>query len=343
MRKPPAPAPGHAPAYTKYQEWVDAGRPYWPGVALFNQLNVLPALRGLFNKRESTYNREKLASELKKRLSQITGTPPEKTATGPAVSKPATPDSRTPDSSDSRTPDSVDSKASRLPPELSQLGPEFPRAYTDAKLKAIPFATLPAVLQQGRIAAIAKYRQRSQLHDQLAGEWELVRDAEGRPMGRRWLREPLQGDEAERVAQTIVELSDAIATHFDAEVNWATTGALPVTPKSLLEELAELTDLQLERRLKNQVNHRIKRWKKATGERDGDELVQAQMELTLAEQERDAIKAMQAERAAKAEAELQAYRERTYANARKQREHKANYARKARAEGREPGRKKKGA
>ncbi len=274
------------PTYTKYQEWVDAGRPYWVGVSLFNQLNVLPQLRMLLNKRENPFNVAKLDSELKARLSAMPGTPAQRRRKGATPATPPPP-------------------PEQVAKDLGRLGPDMPKAYTDPKVKAPPYAALPAILQQGRIKAVETMRKRSALHDMLAGEYELITDMHGEVVGRRWLREPLSGELAEQTCRQIVELSDAIAAHFDAELNWVQTGALPITPASLQEELGALTDAQLERRLTNQVRPRISRWKRAMATREGEELVEAQMQLTLAEQEANAIKALQSERGAKLAQEVE--------------------------------------
>jgi hypothetical protein len=291
----------HSPLYSKYQEWVEAGKPYWVGVSLFNQLNVLPQLRGLLNKRENPYNVKKLDSELKARLSRVPGTPADKRPKG---ATPATPKVEPAPLATRHSPLATPAEDATL----GKLGPDVPKAYTDPKLKAIPFATLPALLQKARIEAIAKVKQRTVLHDQLAGEFTLVKDAQGQVIGRKWSRKPLEGTDAEQAARTIVELSDAISAHFDAETHWVETGALPETPMTLLEELAKLDDGQLERRLNNQSRPAVSRWKKKVKEADGEKLVEAQMRLGLAEQEVNAIKAIILEREQKRNADVEALR-----------------------------------
>lgn len=138
----------NAPAYSRYHQWADAGKPYWEGVSLFNQWKRYPSLRALLNARESKNNRTKLDYMLRKYLMAVPGTPP----------------SQQPAPSHEPKEGSHEPRATSRGPLEAALGPEVDLPWTDSKFRLPTFAQLPDVLKQARIDNMARFHKACALH-----------------------------------------------------------------------------------------------------------------------------------------------------------------------------------
>lgn len=274
MAKKPKP-----PAYSKYQQWCDAGKPYWSGVALANNVTGFATLKRTLNTRESPYNGQKLDLFLREHMALVpaeklqaeqaaaiaadevaTGTAKKKGRTGATTVAP--PPTAAKPSVQLRTGATV-----VIDNAVSALGPNVPAAWSESKLVLPDFFELPDVLKKGRLESTERRRIASQLHDQLC---EGIAD--------QFLRRDVCGE--------IVQRMDAVSAHYDLERDWKLNGHAPNLPEDTRAKLEALDLYALKELITNRLAPRVSRWKRACKLRDGDHLVEAKLRLAEAESDK---------------------------------------------------------
>lgn len=90
---------------------------------------------------------------------------------------------------------------------------------------------------------------------------------------------------AAKTVRELVETMDAVCMAWDVERRFQQSGALPDVPEDLRAQFMKLPLHKLEKMITNSIRPKVSRWKRAADERDGDDLVEAQMALSAAESE----------------------------------------------------------
>jgi hypothetical protein len=279
MKRKPTPKP---PAYSKYQQWVDAGRPYWTGVALANAVTGYPTLKRTLNAKETPYNRSKLDGFLAEHLrlipadklkpedrqavaaSETTQQQPKPVAEARAQANAAPA---------ARTVKLRGGTAVVIDNPVAQLGPDIPPAWSESNMALPPFHQLPEVLKRARIENNQKRKRATELHSQLA--------------------DGIADDGVRRdVVQEIVELMDEVTASYDVEREYVLNGTTPELAEDMREQYERLDLFELHEVITNKLAPRVSYWKKQCNLRDGDALVEAKMKLAEAEHEKAMARAL---------------------------------------------------
>lgn len=160
------------PIYSKYQQWCDAGKPYFTGVKLALQVDGFHHLKRTLHAKDSPYNRQKLDGFLATHMStvpaeQLKAEDLQQVATTEAAEKKKTKRGLPPKVVTLST-----GAAVSIDNAVSRMGPAIPAAWSDSKLALPEFAELPDVLKKARIENNERRKRASQLHDQIC-EWSL--------------------------------------------------------------------------------------------------------------------------------------------------------------------------
>lgn len=257
-------------ALSKYQAWLNAGRPYFEGLAMLNELPGMYPLKRTLSRGPSTYNSAKLQHMLRAHFSKVKATAAK--ATGQALRdqldealERADQLQEERDELELDLQDAADGeRAARRQAAGASLPPE---PYSTSKLKALPFADLPTPLQRWRIETAERYTKRSLAH--------------------RHLREGI-GDPRQRQAtvRDIVELTDAINAYWKAERAYARTGAVPQAQPTEAQRIEALDPFAAQRELVNQVRPRRHRLKSKLLDKALDADTRRGLEMQLQDTER---------------------------------------------------------
>lgn len=261
-------------AYSKYQQWCDAGRPYWTGVALANAVPGFAHLKRQLNRVESDWNRQKLDGFLAEHLAQV---PAEilkeedrvrvQETEAAMQAPPAVPTAaEAPPAAPKRVVKLKGGKAVEINNAVADIGPNIPAAWSESKMTLPSFEELPDVLKKARIDNNERRRRASMLHDQLAEGIDnpgLRRD----------------------VVQEIVELMDLVSASYDAEREYVLNRVVPLQDPDIREQYERLELYQLGDLIVNKLRSRVSYWRRQCKLRDGDELVEAKLRLAEAEHE----------------------------------------------------------
>lgn len=260
------------PAYSKYQQWCDAGKPYWTGVALANHVNGFPVLKKHLNAKESPWNRMKLDVFLRDHFSHL---PAERLQPHEVLQEQqATP---RPTRAPAPLPDVPPVPAPAEPPakvvlrghfgakameqhKVATPGPEAPTPWSDSSLALPPFEALPPVLQQARLENVKRRRRAEELHDRLA---EGIADA--------YERQDVVGE--------LVQLMDTVMSSYDAERQYMLTKVAPHVAEDETAAIERMDLFTLQRFITNQLAPRVSRLRNLSRLRDGDALVEVRMRL----------------------------------------------------------------
>lgn len=387
--------------YSKYDEWCDAGKPYWQGVTLFIKLHTLPVLQKHLQSGDGEYNQRCLDGELKKAYSKVPGVKMESVVKSPESSESAESGVPGPKSPEAKSIEKVEPPVNMAMAErLVQLPAEKMEevvAITGAKKKVIPFANLPPSLKEGRMKAEQLREQRNRLHGSLpsvhinkgtialldvlkiighvdpmtqapkpcsyvrythnrrtgdggrrvevANAVWLTENAQANPReynerqasraakaldpnarhkpGEHWRnatrnfllpdgskdkmiiwlltefngmrvvlpggslipQQPLDAEMAKHVCKNIVDMSDAIDAHYDAEDLFASTGQEPFVQQDAEAKMRAMTEDQVNRYLTNNVRPRQYRARSAMRTAEGDKFIELKRRLDEADQE----------------------------------------------------------
>jgi hypothetical protein len=250
------------PKYSKYDQWVEAGRPYWAGVSLANAVPGMPHLKRTLNARDTPYNRSKLDSFLRLHLGMVPAEP----ITPQEVQEVQQQEQQAPPAKVRRsTKGAAKGTAPAVPVDnkVSKLTPSEPPVLSDSSLKLPTFADLPEVLQRARIENIQRRREARMLHERLC---DGIAD----------------DNERAQVCARIVELMDCVWASYDVERQWMLHGTLPAMPEDIADELRAMDLYRLKTYIVNQAAPRVSRWKAQVKLRTGDALAEAQMKLAEA-------------------------------------------------------------
>lgn len=264
-----------APAYSKFQQWCDAGKPYWSGVGLANQVSGYPTLKKTLNTRESPYNRQKLEGFLREHMSMVPAAELkaedlQKVEADEAVHTSRKAQPKAAPAVLSPTAKVVKLKGGKpviIDNEVSKLGPNIPAAWSESKLVLPEFNELPDVLKKGRIESTEHRRIASMLHSQLADGIE----------------DPVLRSD---VCAEIVQRMDLVSAHYDLERDWKLHDRVPDLPEDMRTKLEAMDLYELKELITNSLSPRVSRWRKACKVRDGDNLVEAKLSLAQAESEK---------------------------------------------------------
>lgn len=255
------------PLYSVYQRWCDAGKPYWTGVSLFNEVTGFPTLKRNLNAKDSPNNRMKLDGMLAQYFSTVPAAPLKEeelqsvhTTEKAAATKPHT-----------GAPASVvklrGGASVVIDNAISKMGPEIPAPYSTSKFALPTFSELPDVLKKARLENTERRRQASMLHDQLA---EGIDDPD------------LRSD----VCAEIVQRMDMVMASYDAEREWKLHKVTPLKDEDIRVQYERLDLFELKTVLVDRLSPRVSYWKKQCRLRDGDALVEAKLRLAEAEHEK---------------------------------------------------------
>jgi hypothetical protein len=238
-----------APAYSKYQQWVDAGRPYWTGVSLANQFTDLPHLRGQLTKGDTPYNRSKLDVYLRDRLALVAAPSPPAPLPGrgeeniAAVAEVLT-DGAARSAGDIARFNSI---ATDQPEMVAEVGPAASDPILPlggSALKLPDYKDLPPALQHARLENVKKRRRAAELH--------------------RLLREDPDAEEsvqADRVAE-LVELMDSVMASYDVEREYLLSGTVPLAEEDLVQQYEKMPLFELVDMITNSLRPMVSRWRK---------------------------------------------------------------------------------
>jgi hypothetical protein len=261
--------------YSKYQQWVDAGRPYWAGVALANHVRGFPTLKKHFNAKESPWNRLKLDVFLRDHFSTLPAEAlqPQDVAQAKAATPrpphtilpPATPDVPAPTAAPTKTVLRGHFGASTIDAgKVGSPGPKPAPPWTESSLALPPFEELPEVLQRARVENVQRRRRAEELHERLA---EGIADAYQR----------------QDTISELVMLMDTVMASYDAERDYMLHRVVPHVPDDEATTLRRMDLYTLQRTIANSLSPRVSRLRNQTRLRDGDALVETRLQLAHAE------------------------------------------------------------
>jgi len=262
------------PTYSKYQQWVDAGRPYWAGVSLANHVRGYPTLKKHFNAKESPWNKLKLDVFLRDHFSELPAEElqPQDVAQAQAA---------TPRTAHAALPPPTPSVAAQAPApkvvlrghfgnttvdagKVGNPGPKPQAPWTESSLALPPFEALPEVLQRARVENVQRRRRAEELHDRLA---EGIADAYQR----------------QDAISELVMLMDTVMASYDAEREYMLHRVVPHVPDDEVATMRKMDLYTLHRTITNSLSPRVSRLRNQTRLRDGDALVETRLQLAHAE------------------------------------------------------------
>lgn len=254
------------PPYSKYQQWCDAGKPYFTGVKLAMQQGGFPHLMRTLHAKDSPHNRMKLDGFLAQHMSTV----PAEQLKAEDLATVATTEKAEAKKTNRKPLHTVKLQSGAevvIDNAISNMGPAIPRAWSDSKLALPEFHELPDVLKKARLENNARRKRASELHDQLA---EGIAD------------HGLRRD----VCAEIVQLMDLVTASYDAEREWKLNKNLPLEDTDIRAQYERLDLFELKTVIVDRLSPRVSYWKKQCKLRDGDALVEANLRLVEAEHEK---------------------------------------------------------